>query len=69
MSVIYSVEAVASIKETKEEREMRIREEMNSIIYKFKSSSQITYNFPSTLNSFERMIVHQVSTIYLIIFL
>ena len=63
MVAIYldSIEATVSVKETKEEREARIREEITTVIVEFKKGDGVTYSFPSTLNSYERMLVHQVS--------
>lgn len=60
VSVVGRVEATVSIKESKEEREERIRGEIIAAISQFSSGDEMVYNFPSTLNSYDRMLVHQV---------
>lgn len=46
--------------ETQEERTRRIRDEFSSVIVDFVRSSATSHSFPPTLNSFQRLVVHQV---------
>ncbi|XP_067948248.1 DNA-binding protein SMUBP-2-like isoform X2 [Watersipora subatra] len=58
------VEATVSIKESKAEREARIKQEMDTELSHFLASEDTVHTFPPSLNSYQRMVVHELAASY-----